>query len=181
MHVPADSMENKENMILKMIRKSNEAILNFIMGIKLRRVGATLLGALAGLSLVSNIIPQAMEFTGNMESFSTRWALGGFAVYSMIVWGIGGRAAQKAGDKKLGAVILGSVGLASGMIFSGVGIACDMNTLVTGGCAGMLYGTIGGLIIGDALRDPVSNDINGTGKSGSDAIGDLQLFKYFKK
>jgi hypothetical protein len=48
-------------MILSMIRRFNTAILKFIMTARLRTIGASLLGALAGLSLTSNIIPSAME------------------------------------------------------------------------------------------------------------------------
>ena len=179
MHVPAEAMENRENMILSMIRRFNAGILKIIMTAKLRTVGATLLGALAGLSLVSNIMPQAMEFAGMMDSFSARWNLGGFAVYSMIVWGIGGRAAQKSGDKKIGAIILGSVGLASGLIFTGVGIGTETSLLLTGGGAAMLYGAVGGLIIGDALRSPPVDTSNPNASTGS--VGDLRLFQYFKK
>lgn len=172
-------MENRENMSLRMIRKFNAAILKSIMSAKLRTVGATLLGALAGLSLTSNIIPSAMEFSGVMDSFSARWGLGGFAVYSMIVWGLGGRAAQKTGDKKFGALILGSVGLASGLIFTGVGIGTDMKLLLTGGGAALLYGAIGGMIIGDAMRSPPVDENDPDAPTGT--IGELKIFEYFKK
>jgi hypothetical protein len=142
-------------MILKMIRRFNAAILNFVMGIKLRRASATLLGGFAGLSLTSNVIPSAMSLMGVMDSFSVRWEMGGFAVYSVMVWGVGGWAAQKTGSKKLGAIILGTVGLASGLIFTGIGVGTELNLLLTGGGASMLYGAVGGMIIGDALRDPI--------------------------
>jgi hypothetical protein len=157
MNVPAETMESRENMILKLIRRINAAILKFVMGIRIRPVSATLLGALAGLSLTSNIIPSAMELAGILGSFSARWDLGGYAVYSMILWGIGGRAAQKTGDKKMGAIILGSVGLASGLLFTAIGIGTDVNILLTAAAASLLYGAIGGMIIGDALRNPPSD------------------------
>ena len=86
MNAAANTMESRENMILKMFRKFNAAIVRFIMGIRFRAIGATLLASFAGLSLTTNIIPSAMEFTGIMDSFSARWDLGGFAVYSMMAW-----------------------------------------------------------------------------------------------
>jgi len=177
MSVPAETMETRENMFLRMIRRFNEAILKFIMTAKLRTIGATLLGALAGLSLTSNIIPSAMEFTDAMDSFSARWGLGGFAAYAMIIWGLGARSAQKSGDKKIGAIILGSVGLASGLIFTAVGIGTQLNLLLTGGGAAMLYGAIGGMIIGDAFRSPPV-DLN---DPDAGSIGEMGLFRYFKK
>lgn len=150
MPVSADTMENRENMI----KRLNAGILNFLKRIKLRRVGATLLGSFAGLSLTSNIIPSVLSFAGITDNFSARWALGGYAVYSMMIWGVGGWAVQKTGSMKLGAIILGSVGLVSGLLFTSIGIGTDINALLYGGGAAMLYGAIGGMMIGEALRDP---------------------------
>ena len=177
MHLPADTMGNRENMIMALIRRFNAAVIRFIMTAKLRTVGASLLGALAGLSLTTNIIPSAMEFSGIMDSFSARWGLGGFAAYSMIIWGIGARSVQKTGDKTFGAIILGAVGLASGMIFTGAGFGTGMTTLLVGGTAGLLYGAIGGLIIGDAFRSPPVDPDNP--EAGS--VGELGMFRYFNK
>ena len=150
MRVSADTMENRENMI----KRLNAGILNFLKRIKLRSVGATLLGAFAGLSLTSNIIPSVLAFAGITDNFSARWALGGYAVYSMMSWGVGGWAVQKTGSKTHGAIILGSVGLLSGLLFTSIGIGTEMTTLLYGSGAAMLYGAIGGMIIGDALRNP---------------------------
>lgn len=158
MQVSADTMENRENMILKPIRRLNAGILKFVMGIKLRSVGATILGGFAGLSLTANVIPSAMSMTSTMDSFSARWGLGGYAVYSVLAWAVGGWAVQKTGDKKLGAIILGSVGLTSGLLFTAAGIGTDVDILMTGGGAALLYGAIGGMIIGDALRNPPPDD-----------------------
>jgi len=159
MRFSADTMETRENMIMKIFRRLNAAILTFVMGIKLRSTGATLLGGLAGLSLISNVIPSAMEFTGSMDSFTARWDLGGYAVYSVMAWAVGGWAVQKTGSKMLGAIILGFVGLTSGLVFTANGIGTQMNVLLTGGGVALLYGAIGGLIIGDALRNPPAEDI----------------------
>lgn len=158
MGLTVETMENRGNMVLKIFRAINAAIIKFVMGIKLRSVGATILGGFAGLSLTSTIIPSAMEFTGIMDSFSARWGLGGMAVYSVLLWAIGGRAAQKIGDTKLGAMILGTVGLASGLFFTGYGIGTDVNTLLVGGGSALLYGAIGGMMITEALRNPPAAD-----------------------
>jgi hypothetical protein len=179
MRVPANSMENKENMILKTIRRFNEGILKFVMSIKFRSIGATLLSSFAGLSLTTTIIPSAISFTGIMDDFSARWALGGFAVYSMMAWAVGGWAAQKTGSRLLGAIILGFVGLTTGLLFTGVGIGTDTNILLTGGGAALLYGAIGGMIIADALRNPPQDKNRPDASSGS--VGELRMFQYFKK
>lgn len=178
MRTEVSTMENRENMILALIRRFNAAVLKFIMTARLRTIGASMLGALAGLSLVANIIPTAMEYNGIMESFSARWALGGFAVYTMIIWGIGARSAQKIGSKLYGAVILGSVGCASGLIVSGVAINTELTTLLTGGGVALLYGAVGGMIIGDAFRSAPVDENDPDALTG--CIGEMAIFKYFK-
>ncbi len=179
MNVPTNTMENRGSMILKMIRNFNSGILTFVMSIKFRSVGATLLSSFAGLSLTSNVIPSALSFTGNMDSFSARWGLGGFAVYSMMAWAVGGWAVQKTGDKKLGATILGLVGLVTGLFFTAIGISTEMNILLIGGGAALLYGAIGGMIIGDALRDPYVDKNDPDASTGT--VGDLGIFSFYKK
>lgn len=189
MQAPADAMENRENMILKMIRRLNAAILKFVMGIRLRPAAAVILGGFAGLSLTANIMPSAMSFTGVMDNYSARWDLGGYAVYSVMAWAVGGWAAQKTGSKKLGAIILGFVGLASGLLFTAAGIGTGINALFTGGGAAMLYGAIGGMIIGDALRDVAKPDLDKDagatakridGACKKDDKHDVRFFRFFK-
>jgi hypothetical protein len=179
MHVVTSTVESRENMIVKTIRRFNAGIVRSIMSIRLRAIGATVLSSFAGLSLTTTIIPTAMETMGVMDSFSARWALGGFAVYAMMAWAVGGWAVQRSGDKWLGAAILGFVGLVTGLLFTGVGIGTEMNVLLTGGGAALLYGVVGGLIIGDALRSPDVDENDPTAPRGR--IGDLGIFKYFQK
>lgn len=179
MSIETGTLENRENMILAFIGKFNAALLKYILTTKLRTVGAVLLGAIAGLSLTVNIIPTAMEYMGVMESFSARWAIGGFAIYSMIIWGIGARSVQKFGSKKLGAIMLGAVGCVSGLIITGVGINTDLNTLLIGGGVALLYGAIGGMIIGDAFRSLPVDENDPDAPTG--CIGDLGIFKKLQK
>lgn len=179
MPVSATTLENKEHMILKTIRSFNAGIVKFIMGIRFRAVGATLLSSFAGLSLTSNIIPSALSMVGIQDSFTVRWALGGFAVYSMMAWAVGGWAAQKTGNKWLGAIILGLVGLATGLLFTGVGVGTNLKIMLAGGGAALLYGAIGGMIIADALQSPPFDPNHPDASVGR--IGDMGLFNYYKK
>lgn len=179
MHGSISTAGSREHMIVKTFRRLNAGIVHFIMSIRLRSVGATILSSFAGLSLTTTIIPSAMTMMVGMDSFSARWDLGGFAVYSMMAWAVGGWAVQRTGNKWLGALILGFVGLFTGLLFTGVGIGMQANLLLTGGGAGLLYGAVGGLIIGDALRSPDVDESDPTAPRGR--IGDLGLFGYFKK
>ncbi|MDD2853165.1 MAG: hypothetical protein PHY09_14870 [Desulfuromonadaceae bacterium] len=179
MHETAATVGSKQNMIQTSIRRFNAAVTGHIMRIRFRSIGATLLGGFAGLSLTANVIPSAMQFSGATDSFSARWDLGGFAVYSMMAWAVGGWAVQKTGDKKMGAIILGLVGMTTGLFFTGIGIGTQSNLLLTGGGAALLYGAIGGMIIGDALRNPSTDFDKSTASIGR--IGDLALFRYYDK
>ena len=180
MDVAASTMESNGNMIVKMIRRFNAAIVHFIMSIKLRAIGATILGSMAGLSLTTTIIPTALTTMLGMDTYLGRWGLGGFAVYSMMAWSVGGWAAQKTGNKILGAIILGLVGVATGLLFTAVGIGTELNLLLTGGGAGLLYGTIGGMIVTDALRNPPV-DANDPDSAARGTIGGMGIFRYFNK
>ena len=179
MQVATSTVESNANMIVKKFRRFNEGIVRFIMSIKLRTIGATIIGSFAGLSLTATIIPTAMETLVGVDSYAARWELGGFAVYSMMAWAVGGWAVQRTGDKRLGAIILGFVGLATGLLFTGVGLGTETNVLLTGGGAALLYGAIGGMIIGDALRSRPVDESDPTAPRGR--IGDLGIFKYFIK
>ena len=162
MPVPA-AVENGENMI----KRLNAGILGFIKRIKFRSVGATILGGFAGLSLNSNILPSVMSYAGITDTFSARWALGGYAVYSIMAWSVGGWAAQRTGSRRLGAVILGFVGLVSGTMLTGYGISTGGNALLYGGAAATLYGAVGGMIIADALRQPAETKASDTADKGA--------------
>jgi hypothetical protein len=181
MHASADTtMGRRDNMI----KRLNAGILNFVKRIRLRSAGATILGGFAGLSLTANIIPTALSLTGATDSFMARWGLGGYAVYSIMIWAVGGWAAQRVGNKLFGALILGSVGLISGLAFIAAGIGTDAQVLVAGGGASLLYGAIGGMIIADALRNPPEDNAVATKKNRSHTHNkneSLQLFKFFKK
>ena len=156
-------MEGGKNMI----RRLNAAIWNYLKKIKLRSVGATILGGFAGLSLVSSIIPSVMSFMGIMDHFSVRWAMGGYAVYAVMSWSVGGWAVHKSGCRKFGAIILGFVGLLSGLLLTGIAIGTQLKVLFLGGGAALLYGAVGGMILADALREPAKPAGGNTTDRGS--------------
>jgi hypothetical protein len=180
MRASISTVENSDNMIVKTTRRFNAGIIHFIMSIKFRAIGATILGGFAGLSLTANIIPNALALLEVSDSFSARWGIGGFAIYSVMAWAVGGWAAQRTGSKLLGAIILGLVGLVTGLLFTGMGISTEVNILMAGGGAALLYGAVGGMILADALRNsPV--DENDPESAVRGTIGALGIFRYFNK
>jgi hypothetical protein len=134
-----------------MIKRLNNFILTSIKSIRLRSVGAVLLGGCAGLSLNSTILPLVMANLGVLDEFSVRWAVGGYAVYQIMVWAVGGWAARKTANPLLGSVILGFVGLVSGALVTGVAVDAGIKALLAGGAAGLVYGAIGGMLIAYTL------------------------------
>lgn len=150
MNATADPIPDRGNMI----KRLNKFILSKIMGIRIRSVGAVLLGGCAGLSLTATILPTVISTLGLTDSFSARLDLAGFAVYSFMLWAVGGWAAQKTASTQAGGVILGLVGLISGALFTGMAFGAGVKPLLIGGATGLAYGTIGGMLIANALRQP---------------------------
>lgn len=136
-----------------MIRRLNKYIVSKIMGIRLRPTGAVVLGGFAGLSLTTSVLPTIISTLGFTDSFSARIDLAGFAVYSIMLWAVGGWAAQRTAGAQAGAVVLGLVGLASGATFAGVAYGAEKELLLLCAAAGLAYGTVGGMLIAIALGE----------------------------
>lgn len=162
------------------------------MGIRIRSVGAVLLGGCAGLSLTATILPTVISTLGLSDSFSARIDLAGFAVYAFMLWAVGGWAAQRTANTAAGGVILGLVGLVSGAIFTGMAFGAGVKLLLIGGTAGLAYGTVGGMLIANALagdKRPPSDDTPDRSKAdrsrhaGRKKPADresIRLFRFFK-
>lgn len=138
---------------LNMINRLNRYILSKILGIRLRPTGAVFLGGFAGLSLTTTILPTVISILGATDDFSARLDLAGFAVYSFLVWAVGGWAAQRTASAQAGAVILGLVGLVSAAIFAGLAYGAEKELILLCAAAGLAYGSIGGMLIAIALGE----------------------------
>jgi hypothetical protein len=192
MNVTVEQMQGRMNMI----KRLNNFILTSIKRIRLRPAGAVILGGFAGLSLNSTILPTVLSTFGVIDEFSARWELGGFAVYTVMVWAVGGWAARKMTNPMAGGVILGSVGLISGSLLTEAAIGGGLKLLSIGGLTGLLYGAIGGMMISSALCDGNDSDkgTNSAGNSGNtgrpaasgtrnvstDKKAGLRFFRYFR-
>ena len=135
-----------------MIKRLNSYILSKIMGIRLRSIGAVVLGGFAGVSLTTTILPAVIATLGVTDSFSARIDLAGFAVYSFM----------SLGCRRLGGPANGQD--ASGRSRPRVGRSSQRGhlclhclrrhdgTAATCAAAGLAYGTVGGMLIAAALR-----------------------------
>ena len=139
---------------MNMIKRHNQYVLSKIMGIRLRPTGAVFLGGFAGLSLTTSILPTVISTLGVTDSFSARLDLAGFAVYSVILWAIGGWAAQRTASAQAGALVLGLAGSISAAIFAGMAYVAEQELtllLLLCAAAGLAYGALGGMLIALAL------------------------------
>lgn len=139
-----------------MFKRFNQFILAKILGIRLRSVAAVFLGGCAGLSLTTTILPAAIEFMRVSDSFSARLDLAGFAVYAIMLWGVGGWAAKRTGSILGGAVVLGLVGLTSAALFTGMAYGAGTVSFLFCTFVGTVYGAIGGMLIAAALVEPAT-------------------------
>lgn len=146
----SDPIQGSDNML----KRLNKFIIAKIWSIRLRPAGAAFLGACAGLSLTSTILPEVIAAVGVSDSFSVRVDLAGFAVYSVMLWAVGGWAARKTASALRGAVVLGLAGSASAALFVGMAYPGVPVLLLLGAAAGLVYGAFGGMLIAAALGDP---------------------------
>lgn len=140
-----------------MIKRLNQFILAKVFGIRLRSVGAVFLGGCAGLSLTTTVLPTAIEMLGVSDSFSARLDLAGYAVYAILIWGVGGWAARKTASPLAGGIVLGLAGMTSAALFAGLTYGATVELLLLGATVGLAYGAIGGMLIAAALPEPGTN------------------------
>ena len=68
-----------------------------------------------------------------------------------IAWAVGGAVIGWYGGVRVGGAILGGLGLLSGIILGIFALGGDAAMVVASGLAGLLYGGVGGLILGKAF------------------------------
>jgi hypothetical protein len=120
----------------------------------LRYTIGIILGGCAGLSLTTTILPTALAAGGLGESFIIRWELADYAAHTVIAWASGAWVIVRVGIPWTGALILGTLGLASGALLCSLAIGTDLSWLLFTAVAGGAYGSIGSLLLGHVLQSP---------------------------
>jgi hypothetical protein len=116
------------------------------------------LGACAGVSLVLSVLPVALPLAGFGDQLFLVRALSGAALPAALVWAVGGVAAARLGRPLPGAVALGLVGLLSAALLSGLVLAFQPALVAAAGAAGLVYGFVGGMILGRVLAPPAAGE-----------------------
>jgi len=121
----------------------------------LRYLLGGILGGAAGLSLTATILPWFMSLAGLGEDFLIRWDLGGYAAHCVLAFAFGGWLIAKLVSKPwAGALLLGVVGVASGVILASVVYPGESNTLLIMAVTAGAYGAVGGQLLGHIVKKP---------------------------
>ncbi len=124
----------------------------------LRYLLGTFLGAMAGLSFCLSILPVALELVGAGDQGFLGMVLSRYAVYTAMVWGVGGFSTARAGFLKAGMIIMGLVGVATGGLLVGLAIQASVSFLSAGLLSGLFYGVVGGMVLGRILTPPTAEE-----------------------
>jgi hypothetical protein len=184
MSISVSTLENGEKM--STLKKINDGILQSLKKIRFRSIGAVMLGACAGLSMTSSVLPTVFSTIGHSDPFTVRWTLAGYASYAMMAWGAGGWAARRVGSPLAGSLIMGFVGLLSGLFLAYRELDTAITTLAAGGAAAMAYGAVGGLLIAYTLAGEKQTETpaDNTGESSDNIPGKpdkgARLFRFFR-
>lgn len=125
-----------------------------INNIHIRRVLGILLGGFAGVSLCVSILPMVMQMIGVGDQAAVAYRLSPYMFQVGLVWAAGGWSVTRTAAPLAGSFILGIVGLASGIILAVYGLHSEARIVAAGAFGGLLYGFLGGLILGRILTAP---------------------------
>lgn len=120
----------------------------------LRYTLGVILGGAAGLSLTATVLPLFLSLAGLGEDFLIRWDLGGYAAHAVLAFAFGGWLIVRFGIPWIGSVILGGIGLVVGIALAFVVYGGETNWLLIMAVSAGAYGTVGGLLLGHALKKP---------------------------
>jgi hypothetical protein len=129
-----------------------------ISNIHLRRVLGILLGGFAGVSLCVSILPMVMQMIGVGDQVAVAYRLSPYMLQTALVWAAGGWSVTRTAAPLAGSLIMGIVGLASGIILAVYGLHMEAKIVAAGAFGGLLYGFLGGLILGRILAVPSPAD-----------------------
>ncbi len=113
-----------------------------------RQLICTFLGALAGASFCLSVLPVALQFGGAGHPDYAAMALQRHLAPCALIWAVGGWAVARAGFLKAGMIILAVVGVSTGLVLTGLSIAMVPAYLAAAGLGGLVYGLVGGMILG---------------------------------
>ena len=124
----------------------------------LRCTLGSILGGCTALSLTALVLPSFLSTTGLHEELLIRAEVGGYTVYCVLAFAVGGWLIARVGIPKRGALILGGIGLLCGVTMALVGYPGELDRLLPMAGAAAAYGAVVGLLLGHVLQKPRESD-----------------------
>jgi len=124
----------------------------------LRCTLGSILGGCTALSLTALVLPAFLATTGLHEELLIRAEIGGYTVYCVVAFAVGGWLIARVGVPKRGALILGGIGLLCGVAMALAGFPGELDRLLPMTVAAAAYGAVVGLLLGHVLQKPRESD-----------------------
>lgn len=122
----------------------------------LRVITGLFIGGFAGLSLTTAVTPMVLSGLFNLYSIDIMLAVRGFGIPLAILLAIGGGIMGWTGGAVVGASVLGGCGAIAGFVLGAFAIGGDVSLILASTLTGLIYGGLGGLIIGKAFIKSVN-------------------------
>ena len=120
----------------------------------LRTLLGIVLGGLGGVSLCISVLPTVLQMTGAGDQMALSYHLAPYIVHTALIWAAGGWAVTRSGSPLAGGLTMAVVGLVTGMLLVVLGLDAEAKLLAGGACGGVVYGFLGGLILGRITEAP---------------------------
>ena len=123
----------------------------------LRALLGALLGACAGLSLCLSILPMVFHQARIGDEAALALRLSHFMPHVALIWAVGGWAVSRTRVALGAGLVLATTGLGAGLFLVFAALHPAAKILAVGGVTGLVYGFLGGLLLGRILS-PLPDD-----------------------
>ncbi|RMG96370.1 MAG: hypothetical protein D6708_02475 [Candidatus Dadabacteria bacterium] len=111
-----------------------------------------ILGAAAGVSLLTAIIPWVLGMVLSVDSLWIRLEVAGYMTLVAAIWGVLGAAVGAFPGPRSGSGLLGAAGLATGLTLARAVPDAHWTVVALGAATGLAYGSVGGFLVGRVLE-----------------------------
>jgi len=130
----------------------------------LRALLAIMLGASAGLSFATGILPLALQIAKVADQYYLARVLLAYVPYTALLWAVGGWAVQRIGHPLVGCGLMAVLGLVSGLLLVIVVLGSGPRLLIAAAVSGVFYGGLAGMILG-RITAPVTDESGEDGRA----------------
>ncbi len=123
----------------------------------LRVLLGIMIGIAGGFSLTLTIFPYVTSKIFDTPTFDLG-SLFSFVTPIVILWALGGAIVGWYGGVRLGGLVIGLCGALAGFLLGAVALGGDLQLTTIGILVGLMYGALGGLMIGAAFPNSINNE-----------------------